>query len=194
MSANGIIVKGLTVRGGIEYTISAVGRTSGAVRNNKVISTCAGAEYGVNVYGSGSILVVGNEGTGFDDAVIYIGGIGSTPSGPLKVKSNNTHNSARGIIIEDSSNVNIKVLQNNVHDTTDTGILIHNSDEILIRGNTVTNNTTNGIHLDSPSDGNIVLNNTFTGQTNDINNEGTGNCFSGNTYVTVSGDVSMACL
>jgi parallel beta-helix repeat protein len=193
MNADGIIIKGLTVRGGIEYTISAVGRNSGTVRSNKVISTCSGAEYGVNVYGRGSLRVIENEGSGFADAVIYIGGIAATPAGALKVKGNNTYNSQRGIIIEDSSGVNIKVLQNNVHDILDTGILIHNSDEILIRGNTMTNDTNNGIHLDAPSDTNSVINNVISGNTNDINNEGTGNCFTNNTYTTVSGDVSTPC-
>lgn len=189
LDAEGIIVKGLTVRGATEYAISLEGYTSGEIRNNTVVSTCPGAEYGVNVYFSGSIKVVGNTGSGWDDAVVYIGNIDATPNGALVVKKNHGYDSVRGVIIEDSENVNIRVVRNNLHDNTETGILIHNSDGVLIRNNTVTDNTTNGIHLDSPSDNNEVRGNTFTGHTFDINNEGTGNCFSDNTYSTHSGPV-----
>lgn len=190
LDADGIIVKGLTVRGATEYAISVEGQTSGEVRNNTVENTCEGAEYGVNVYFSGSIKVVRNTGWGWDDAVVYIGNIDATPNGPLVVKKNTGYDSVRGVIIEDSENVTIKVVKNNLHDNTDTGILIHNSDGVLIQNNTVTNNATNGIHLDPPSANNTVLSNTFTGHTFDINNEGSGNCFTGNTYVTHSGPVN----
>jgi parallel beta-helix repeat protein len=193
IDADGVTVKGLTVRGAQEYGILILFRVSGEIRRNTLESTCSGAEYGVNVFNSGSIQVIGNTGSGWDDAVVYIGGITSTPNGPLRVKNNKTSESVRGIIIEDSSNVNIKAIRNRVHDNTETGILIHNSDGIVIRNNTVTDNNQNGIRLDAPSSDNVVIGNTFTGHTYDINNEGTGNCFSGNTYVTTNGDVSMAC-
>lgn len=189
LDAEGIVVKGLTVRGAMEYAISIEGYTSGEIRNNTVVSTCPGAEYGVNVYFSGSVKVVGNTGSGWDDAVVYIGNIDATPNGALVVKKNHAYDSVRGVIIEDSENVTIRVLRNNIHDNTETGILIHDSDGVLIQNNTVTDNTTYGIHLDSPSDDNEVRGNTFTGHTLDINNEGSGNCFSDNTYSTHSGPV-----
>ncbi len=189
MNAEGITIKGLTVRGATFYAINLEHRASGVVRGNTVDNTCPGAQYGVNVFDGGSIKVAGNGGTGWDDAVIYIGGINATPSGALVVKNTNATGSVRGIIIEDSANVNIKVLKNNVHDNTDTGILIHNSDGVLIKENTVTNNVSKGIHLDAPSDNNVVRDNTFTGHTTDILNDGTGNCFSGNTYTTSSGPI-----
>lgn len=194
LDAEGITVKGLTVRGASEYDINLEHHASGMIRKNVVESTCEGAEYGINVFDGGSIQVIRNTGSGWDDAAIYIGGINATPNGPLLVKRNNVSNNVRGIIIEDSSTpVKIVVLKNNAHDNTDTGILIHNSDGVNVDRNTVTNNVANGIHLDAPSDNNVVTGNTFTGQTFDMNNEGTGNCFSDNTYVTSSGDVSHTC-
>jgi hypothetical protein len=84
------MVKGLTVRGAQEYAINLVNITSGEIRKNVVESTCDNADYGINVYNGGSIKVVRNKGTGWDDAVVYIGGIAATPNGPLLVKKNNT--------------------------------------------------------------------------------------------------------
>lgn len=193
LNAEGITVKGLTVRGGTFFAIDLQHQASGTIKNNTVISTCEGAEYGVNVFDGGSIKVIGNRGEGWNDAVVYIGGINATPTGALVVKKNNTRNSTRGIIIEDSTNVNIKVLKNTVHDNTLLGILIHNSDGVLIDGNTVTNNASYGIHLDTPSDDNSVKNNTFSGHTFDIYNQGDGNCFTNNTFTTSSGPTTPAC-
>lgn len=190
LEAEGITIQGLTVRGATFYDINIEHLASGTVRNNTVTSSCEGAEYGVNVFDGGSIQVIGNQGSGWDDAVIYIGGINATPSGALLVKKNNTSGSTRGIIIEDSTNVDIQVLKNKVHDNTDTGILIHNSDEIIVNNNTVTNNTNNGIHLDEPSSLNTVNGNTATGHTYDINNEGAANCFADNTYETSNGEIT----
>jgi parallel beta-helix repeat protein len=187
VAAEGVVINGLTVRGGSFYAITVEGVARGEIRNNAVESTCDGAEYGVNVFNSGSVKVIGNSGFGWDDAVVYVGSISSAPTGPLVVKKNETHDSVRGIIIEDSDNVEIKVIKNVVYDNTLLGIFVHNSDEVLFRANDVTNNADNGIFLDSPSDGNIVRDNTFTGHTIDIRNEGSGNCFSGNTFNTSTG-------
>lgn len=193
LNAEGITVRGLTVQGGTFFAIDLQHQTGGTIKNNTVISTCEGAEYGINVFDGGSIKVVRNRGEGWNDAVIYIGGINATPSGALTVKKNITRSSTRGIIIEDSTNVNIKVLKNTVHDNTLLGILIHNSDGVLISGNTVNNNASYGIHLDTPSDNNFVKNNTFSGHTFDIYNQGGGNCFTNNIFTTSSGPTTPAC-
>ncbi len=190
MLAEGVTIKGLNVRGGLFYTINLEHIASGVIRNNVLEGTCEGVEYGVNVFDGGSIQVIGNTATGYDDAGIYIGGINATPNGALLVKKNVTYGNVRGIIIEDSANVAITVKANNVHDNTLTGIFIHNSDGIRIIRNTVTNNVTNGIHLDSSSDSNLVNGNTISGHTFDILNEGTDNCFNNNTYSTSSGDIN----
>lgn len=194
LNAENITVKGLTVRGGTFFAIDLQNQASGTIKNNTVINTCGdGAEYGINVFNGGSIKVVNNRGEGWNDAVIYIGSIQDTPTGALVVKKNNTHHSTRGIIIEDSINVNIKAIKNKVHDNTLLGIFIHNSDGVVINGNTITNNVSYGIHLDTPSDDNFVINNTISGHTYDIYNQGDGNCFTNNTFTTSSGPTTPAC-
>lgn len=191
LEREGITIKGLMVRGATYYAINVEHLETAYILKNTVTSTCAGAPYGVNVFDGGAIQVIGNKGTGWTDAVIYIGGINDTGAGTLLVKKTNAATSLRGIIIEDSpSTVNIKVFKNNVHDNTDTGILIHNSDGVLVDKNNLTNNGTNGVHLDSTSDENTVSNNTISGHTYDLNNEGTNNCFIDNTYTTSNGTIA----
>jgi nitrous oxidase accessory protein len=190
VNAEGVLLRGLTVRGGTFFAINLEHIASGTIKKNKVINTCDGAEYGINVFDGGSVKVLKNQGEGWDDAVVYIGGIHATPNGALVVKNNTTHHSVRGIIIEDSSGVDIRVLNNNAHDNTLLGILIHNADNILIRGNTVTGNDDIGLYLDGTSDDDTVINNTFSGNGTDISNDGSDNCFEGNTFTTSQGPIN----
>ncbi len=189
LGAEGITIKGLTIKGAEEYSIDIEHLNRAFIRNNTLLGTCSGVEYGVNVFDGGTLQVIGNTASGFSDAGIYIGGINVTPDGPLIVKNNETFNNTRGIIVEDSSVVKIEVKHNNTHDNSTTGILIHNSDGIKVLKNTVKDDNESGIHLDSPSDNNIVKDNTISGHTSDIWNEGSGNCFANNTYTTSSGPV-----
>ncbi len=188
--AEGAVVRGLTVQGGTFFAINLEHIASGLIKNNTVLSTCSGAEYGINVFDGGSIKVIGNQGRGWNDAVVYIGGINETPTGPLVVKKNNTYRSVRGIIIEDSSNVDIRVIKNNAHNNSLLGIFVHNADNILISGNTVTDNASIGLHLDSTSDDNQIRDNLLSGNTTDIQNNGSNNCFEGNTYSTSIGPIN----
>jgi parallel beta-helix repeat protein len=190
VEANGVTIQGLDVRGASYYGINFEHIVTGVARRNTLTNTCAGADYGVNVFDGGIIQVIGNTGSGYEDAVIYIGGIVDTGSGTLTVKKNKASGSLRGIIVEDSASVEIDVLRNKVFDNTEVGILLHNVDSIRVANNTVTDNTTSGIHLDGTSDFNIVLGNTVSGHTYDLNNEGANNCFNNNTYTTSNGPIN----
>jgi parallel beta-helix repeat protein len=116
VEAPDVTINGLTVRGGTFFAITLEGIASGRIVNNAVENTCEGAEYGVNVFNGGSIKVVGNSGFGWDDAVIYIGGINSTPNGPLMdtlIRDNAvTNNATDGIFLNSTSDDNI--VRNNI--------------------------------------------------------------------------------
>lgn len=189
ISAEGVMIRGLDLRGASEYTIDIEHIVNANVRANKLTATCPGTEYGVNVFDGGTIRVINNTTSGFADAGVYIGGINATPNGALVVKNNNSHGNTSGVIVEDSGDVTIRVIANNFHGNSSVGIWVHNSDGAVYNKNTATNNGESGMHLDGTSDNNTVTNNSFSGQTWDIWNEGSNNCFANNTYGTHSDPV-----
>ncbi len=189
--ADGVTIRGLALEGGTfgEITFTRVKR--GRIVGTTATDSCADAEYGINVYLSGSIVIKNNVTSGFGDAGLYIGSITSTQFGPLVIQRNETFGNVRGIIIEDSAGGMIQAVQNHVHDNTTTGIWLHNSDDVTVRANTVTNDVADGIEVDPTSDDNTITLNTVSGHTYDLANEGgTGNCFDQNVYTTSLGDIT----
>jgi parallel beta-helix repeat protein len=211
-TANDVRLRGLRVVGAAEgfglypAEVDFTGVRTGEVSGSVAADTCkngsgqGGAEYGISVFGSGPIKVLGNVTFGFTDSGIYIGAISDTGNGTLRVQDNVAHSSSRGVIVEDSS-ASIAVTGNRIHHNrrvgvegdTNAGIFLHNSDGVRIRDNTITNDDENGIWLDPDSDHNRVVGNTISGHTADVRNDGSANCFTGNAFATHAGDVSRAC-
>ncbi len=207
---NGVVLRGLKVVGGdgdfnpspaeVDFHYVDTGR----VANMVLIDSC-GAEYGVNVYRSGAIQIVNSRARGFDDAGFYVGTIVDTNGDPLRVRNNESHGNNRGVIVEDSDAtipaIDIRVTQNNTHDNfippgegSPSGIFLHNSDGVLISGNTADDNGDAsegyGIHLDANSDSNTLTGNSAHGNlTFDLFNEGLNNCGAGNSFGTASGSL-----
>ena len=189
--AAGVTIRRLTLKGGTFGEITFTGVPQGRILGSVATDSCADAEYGINVYKSGSIVVRNNVTSGFADAGLYIGAITSTQFGPLLIDHNKTSANDRGIIIEDSSGGRIQASLNTVFDNTTSGIWLHNSDGVVVRGNTVTNDGADGIEVDPTSDDNTISFNTASGNTYDLANEGgTGNCFVSNVYTTSFGDIT----
>jgi parallel beta-helix repeat protein len=206
--ANHVRLRGLRVVGAADgfgffpTEIDFTGVRAGEVSDSVAVDTCRssghGAEYGINVFGSGPVKVLDNDTFGFEDSGIYIGGISDTGHGTLMVRGNESHGSVRGIIVEDSS-AEVAVVGNLVHDNrrggdlTNAGIFLHSSDGVRIRDNVVTDNGDDGIVLDENSDLNRVIGNDVHGHTTDIRNDGESNCFTDNAYDTSAGDLSEPC-
>ena len=197
ITANGVTVNGLTVQGAAEgfgdfpseIALLNVDQ-SGLIEFNEARNTCD-AEYGIQVFQSGSIRIKNNYAHGFSDSGIYIGAITSTPNGPLGVVKNLVQDSYQGIIVEDSNGGSIEVSGNAVDQNLDAGIFLHNSDHVQIRGNQVHDNARAGIDVDAGSDRNRIIGNSSLGHTFDLQNEGgVGNCFKRNQYETSDGDIS----
>jgi len=196
VTANGVTIDGLTVQGAAEgfgefpseIGLQGVDGT-GLIEFTEAKNTCD-AEYGIQVFDSGSIRIENNYAHGFSDSGIYLGAITATPDGPLVTVKNLVQDSHQGIIVEDSAGGDIQVLGNAVDGNLDAGIFLHNSDGVLIKGNEVHDNGRAGIDLDPTSDDNRVVRNTSLGHTYDMENEGgTGNCFRRNTYETKLGRI-----
>ncbi|HXJ64260.1 MAG TPA: NosD domain-containing protein [Actinomycetota bacterium] len=216
VTASNVRLRGLRVVGAAEGSdpfpaeVHFFGVQTGEVSGSVAVDTCkdgsgdGGAEYGISVFSSGPIQVVGNETYGFTDSGIYIGAISDTGNGTLRVQDNVTHSNARGVIVEDSS-ASIAVVGNRmfhnqrsgVEGSINAGLFLHNSDGVRIRDNTIANDDENGIWLDPDSANNRVVGNTISGHHADIRNDGTGNCFTGNTFTTHAGkhngDIGHAC-
>ena len=85
-TASGVRLRGLRVVGAAEgfgpypAEVDFAAVRTGEVSGSTTVDTCkdasgdGGAEYGISVFGSGPIQVVGNETSGFTDSGIYIGG------------------------------------------------------------------------------------------------------------------------
>lgn len=177
---------------------------SGTVHDVFVRDTCGfqrGAEYGVNVFNSGPVEVTDViAGGGFSDAGIYIGGITNTGGGALRVARNTAFNNHQGIIVENSAGGLIQVAHNRVMRNTATGaegakagIFLNNSDRVRLRDNTVRANGEFGVNISPGSDHNFLFENTITGNPIDVNNQGSANCGSGNTFNTTSGTALSNC-
>ena len=167
---------------------------SGTARGLVVRDSC-GADYGINVYRGEAIHVLHNTGSGFDDSGIYIGGIVSTGSGTLLVRGNHMHGNNRGAIVEDSpQSTDIRVTDNDLTrndvppgEGSPAGLFVHNSDGVRIARNRIYFNGDGsegyGIHLDPNSDHNRLFDNRAYGnETENLFDEGTGNCGSGNSF------------
>ncbi len=166
--------------------------TTGRARSLVVKDTCD-AEYGINVFGTGPVQILGNEARGgFSDAGIYVGGIIDTGSGALRVKNNVSYGNNRGIIIEDSAGVDLRVTANRLFANTipagegePSGLFLHRTDGILIFANAIHDNGHYGIHLDDGSEDNRLYDNAVSMNPTNFSAESTGNCGSGNTGFSI---------
>jgi parallel beta-helix repeat protein len=211
--SNGVTLRHLKVQGAAEtgnpgYTVNFIGIDTGTVEDVDVKESCGGhdaAQYGINLTNTGKIQVLDNRTHGgFQDAGIYVGSIGDTLGGALRVKANVSYGNERGIIIEDSFDeaVDMRVIDNTTHDNTleglgfpPTGIFVRNSDHGIYEGNVTDDNGDYGIHIDAQSDDNVFTDNSSHGNgISDLFNEGTGNCNGGgNDFGTTSGTALGPC-
>jgi parallel beta-helix repeat protein len=195
--ANGVTLKGLRVVGGRTYDVDASFVNNVSLRDLFLRSTCEGAEYGINVYWAGRVVVRRSEAIGFLDAGIYVGRI---TSGSVTVVDNFTHGNNVGILLEDSLPDTIVARDNRANEndlagfTTESGILVRRSDGLLVRDNRARRNGEYGIWVDSQSDDNDLPGNSmFNNGTLDGNDEGASNCWYDSNYATSDPDPLPAC-
>jgi parallel beta-helix repeat protein len=156
------------------------------------VPTCAGVEYGINVFQGTNMRIRNNrieDAAGYGDAGIYVGG---TPAdADLRVERNilNAPND-RGIIVEDSLDtpgkpIAVRVRRNEITGAG-TGIFVFGSTGAEILNNVVTGGTAAGIELTANSSDNLIRGNRLEGNAPDVLDAGTGNCWRSNHYGTGS--------
>jgi parallel beta-helix repeat protein len=198
VNANRVSLRRLKVIGadqieGVPFTgfeVNIVGVRNVRAQSLKLIDTCGDADYGINVYGTGRVLLRNNRAVGFSDAGLYIGSIGQ---GPVIVYDNVTIGNNRGILVEESEGT-VRVLENLSRGNdlpgespTTAGIALADADHILLQGNRANGNGDYGVHLadhgGSDSDNNRLIGNTaILNGTADFQDDGTGNCEEGNSF------------
>jgi parallel beta-helix repeat protein len=176
---------------------------SGSAQDLHLKATCD-VLYGVNVFNTGDVLVKGGTYEGYTDAGVYVGGIRRDGSVVEVTGTDSTRNN-RGIIIEDSAeNVDILVANNTTNGNDNgfnpTGIFLHNAQGVVLSGNVANANAAPGIWLDGTSANNVLLDNQASGnggpqglEPADLQNDGVGNCGSGNAFGTTQGNLLGAC-
>ena len=176
VEADRVTIRGIKVINAGFIPIDAQIRDRIVIRDTIVVKGCSADDYGINVFQSTRVTVQHNEAIGFGDTGIYIGGIAS--GAYVRVEKNNCHDNNEGFAVEDSNGVVLRA--NTVTNNTESGIFLHNSDGVLISHNNVVGTTGEGILLDADSTDNRVIGNTISG----IASEGTatGNCWLGNIY------------
>ena len=181
IEADGVFVRSIQVKRGTVFAIDVENRDRVTIRDVQVFEGC-GEEYGINVYQSSRVRLLGNFAGGFADAGIYIGGIAADAN--VRALRNSTTGNVRGIIVEDSLPPVI-VTRNGVGDNTADGILVHNSDGVRLLRNIVYSNDGNGVVLDATSDENLLRANQISGSGGlDVVDDGASNCWIANTYDT----------
>jgi parallel beta-helix repeat protein len=190
VQANGVALDGLKAVGSADaFTVNFVNVGFGRVNDMRLVNTCGRALYGVNVYGKGAIRITNNSARGYRDAGYYVGSIGSTGKRTLLIRGNRASGNNRGVIVEDSAGVDIRVIDNVLNRNTiggegiPSGIFVHNSDRMLFSGNRTNDNGVYGIHVDATSDDNVLRDNRSAGnRTANYFDAGTGTCGSGNSF------------
>jgi parallel beta-helix repeat protein len=192
VDADGVRLNRLQVVGATEgfgpvpAQIEAANVQHGRFTNLLLRDTC-NAEYGINVFQTGPLTIVGNRAVGFSDAGIYVGGITKTGSGAVRVARNDSSGNNRGIVVEDSAGGRIEVIANQFNGNVlpgegeAAGVSLQRADGVLLQDNQATGNGVFGIRLDSGSDRNRLFGNAARRNPGgNFHDEGTGNCGSDN--------------
>jgi nitrous oxidase accessory protein NosD len=196
VTSSGVTLRRLKVVGADEghgsfpSAVFFTGVRRGRAQALRVRDTCD-AEYGINLFGTGPVKVIGNTARGFDDSGVYVGGIADTGNGRLLVKGNDLFRNSRGAIVEDTDRAaDVRLAGNRLHDNTivgsegpSDGVFLHNGDGIRLVRNHSDDNGAHGYHADPNSDDNVFIDNTASGNASGpFLDEGTGNCGDGNTF------------
>ena len=188
IAADGVRVYGIQVWGGTVSSVDIQNRDDVRLDRVSMTNDCGTAQHAVNVYASTRVKlfrIVANIGPNddpYEDAVFYLRAIPA--GGKIRLKQSGATFTSRGVTIEDSGPGSVTVQGSTIAAVTMGGILLRNSDGILLKGNTVRTAGGIGIELDATSDGNRIDRNEIISGGIDVVDSGTGNCWLRNIYST----------
>jgi hypothetical protein len=202
VAARGVRLERLDVQRGSEGAVRIVGGDKvqvwdvrpRAIQGNGAAS-CGTERYGFNVSGGGKIKLAGGSvrgntaitptGLGFRTAGIRIANV--VAAGRVDVKDYASFGNTVGVLIEDSLGPGVK-LKKLAITAPDTGVLLRNSRQITVRKTTVNAanglSATVGIHCEEDTGDNHLSSNELSGADVDLLDEGFGNCWRHNDFIT----------
>jgi parallel beta-helix repeat protein len=201
---NGVTLRRLKVVGADEgfgvapSEVTFIGVGNGRARELHVRDTCD-AEYGINLFDTGRVLIDESTASGFSDAGFYVGEISSTPGGTIQVLESDALRNNRGVIVENTEPGHVVVSRNLLARNRrpglgfPTGIWLHNADGVRLAENLIRGNGGIGVHLDPDSDANRLIRNEGRGNPRDLVNQGTGNCGIENFFESAEGEPLTSC-
>jgi hypothetical protein len=193
--SNRVALKHLSVRGGDQYGADYEVVSGGSVEDVTFRETCDGALYGINVFQTGHMKLLDNDGKGFTDAGIYVGSLQDIGDEPFVIRGNNMHGNNIGILVEfGADDLDVRVVNNRANgndlegESAPAGFRLRGNNDVLLQGNVANDNGDYGFHLDADSDVNTLVDNSGDGNgLFDLFNEGSSNCGVGNSFGSVSG-------
>ncbi len=123
---------------------------------------------------------------GFDVQGVGMRFIGLAARAGVRVRGSLAGDHTVGMLIEDCEPRSVTVKKSFANYGLATGILLQNSDGIVIQGNQVVANPDSGIEIDATSNGNRIVANQISGSTADVVDAGSGNGWKRNTFTTGS--------
>jgi nitrous oxidase accessory protein NosD len=186
--AGGVKLRRLRIRGGASFGVEFAAVGSGTARELDITDTC-GALYGINVFSSGPIRVIGNRTRGgFLDAGIYVGGIDDTRGRTLVVRDNVATGNNRGLIVQETvdEGVDVRVSDNRFDANTvpgegdPAGIFLDRADGVVLERNRAAGNGVYGVQIGNDSDRTRLFTNDFASNPTPVLDEGGETCGAGN--------------
>jgi len=190
VAANFVQIRGIEITADSGGGIDVTGRTRVKLKDVFVASNCAVVNApAINV--AASTLVKMNH--------VWAAGLGLRPVGPAGIRIADAPASAHillgtsfaagydvGVLLENDGVASVRVTQSYVN-LNDKGVVLQSTSGAIVSNlRQVIDNTTSGIELDAASTGNRILRNTISGSVTDVVDNGTGNCWHNNKYVTGS--------
>jgi nitrous oxidase accessory protein NosD len=190
VAADAVQVRGIAVYYEAEGGIDATGRTRVKLRDVFVASNCPVVSApAINVAGSTRVTL--NR--------VWAAGASTRPVGTAGIRIADAPASARveigasiaadyevGVLLENDGTASVRLSGSYVN-FNDKGVVLQNTSGAIISNlRQVIDNTTSGIELDAASTGNRISKTAIRGSVTDVVDNGTGNCWHNDTYVTGS--------
>lgn len=187
VAANDVVIRDLRVIEFTDYGIDVQGRDKVKLQNVLTLPNCLGDTplAGVHVAASTRVKLE----SGWIDALtdpgapaIHLSALAERANVRLHRTVAGGH--AVGILVDGCAPRSVQISRSYANFNLETGILLQNSDGILVKHCQVQFNSTNGIAVDAASDGNRLIANDVGGSATDVSDAGTGNCWTKNTFTT----------
>lgn len=190
VAADDVKIADLRVIGFTDYGIHIQGRDKVTVTRVMTLPNCLGDIPLAGVYVASSTRV-----TLDDDWIAASAAVAGTAAihlsalperANVKLKSTLGGDHAIGVLIDTCAPRSVQVSHCYANFNLDAGILLQNSDGIVVKGTQVQENDARGIAVDAGSDDNRLTGNDVGGSPTDVSDAGNGNCWKKNAYTTGS--------